>query len=239
MTGIHRFALLLGRNALVLKELHINEHGSPYITLIGRKAGLISWVLTVVGINTVSTFTVYDRRATLTKSALSGSVTQAVPFASAATFGIGFLKPILLLFGAVAGMVACIYFFCFYKSEFSGRIGGACLLISVILTVFFFIQKSLLIYITSNSGDGITVIFKRSLIEAVNVSKADADKASDILTRLIEGNQMHTSHAAPLSGAGQPPVASGTGKSSPPVSNHPPSSGSLHSPKPPGKFWQP
>ena len=41
-------SLLAARSALVLKEVTIDENGPLYVRIVGRKPGLIAWILNLL-----------------------------------------------------------------------------------------------------------------------------------------------------------------------------------------------
>jgi len=109
MTNINLFAMIASRSALVVKSIHIDENGSlkgktglpTYVEIIGRKAGLISWIRSLMGFDTTARFTVHEKRATYSEKALSGHLSHIFPFTSVANLGTGYLKPFYWLLLAI------------------------------------------------------------------------------------------------------------------------------------------
>ena len=59
---MHSLANLIGTQALALQEKEINPEGPCYVRLVGRKSGLIDWLLTICGVNTTTTLEIYADR---------------------------------------------------------------------------------------------------------------------------------------------------------------------------------
>jgi len=198
MTNINLFALMASRTALVVKTVYINEagpskgNGPPtYVEITGRKAGLISWIRSLLGIDTTATFTVHEKRAVFSEKALSGNLTHFFPLASVSNLGAGYLKPFYWLFLAfvtlAGGIVRCIIINQFSPEEaFVTFIVSLC--VAALFILFYFLGKTLCLYIVANSGDTTRIFLKRSVIEGVAVDKADAARIVNIILQLVEIN---------------------------------------------------
>ncbi len=68
---MHSLAVTLGRQALVLKQFTINPEGEKYVHIVARKAGLFSWLLTLLGVDATTDFRVYSNRIYFQKGSLS------------------------------------------------------------------------------------------------------------------------------------------------------------------------
>ena len=73
-------ANMLGSNALALQEKVINSEGPCYVRLVGRKSGLIDWLLTLLGINTRTMLEIYEDRIEYSYGSLSGRVLEVILF---------------------------------------------------------------------------------------------------------------------------------------------------------------
>ena len=96
------------------------------------------------------------------------------------TYTCGFTKPVQLLFFAVALLVFAVF------ACFVGLPGGVvfCLLLAAAACgVAYFLRKCLLLSFTTNGANGIFFLFKRSVIEGVNVDEAFAERVGEIVKR--------------------------------------------------------
>jgi len=174
---MHQLAMLAGKSALVIKELEINETGPLYVRLKGRKSGLIAWFLTLVGIDNTTTFEVYETRIEFTEGSLSGRVKEMIPLSSVCNLGTGFLKPIIWIVLALLSLILVIPTL------------GISLLLTLLFVFFYFFRKSMMIYAIPSSGSGTVILFKRSLIENVNLTEEDAGRIIALISRLVDQNR--------------------------------------------------
>jgi len=167
---MHGFAVTASSAALVIKEATINEQGPLYVRIVGRKPGLIAWLLNLVKIDSTTIFEVYEDRIEFTEGSLSGRFKETIPLSRICNLGTGYVKPFIFLVLAFISIP----------------------LIAVIIGIFtlplflflYFYNKSMVIYAIPNSARGASIVFKRSLIEGVNITEEDADKVITILRNL-------------------------------------------------------
>lgn len=171
---MHNLAMLAGKAALVIKEAEVNEAGPLYVRIKGRKSGLLDWFLTLIGIDTTTTFEVYENRIEFTEGSLSGQIKEMIPMSSISNLGTGYMKPIIWMVLAVLSLLLII-----------PTLGISALFMFLFGFLYFF-RKSLLLYAIPNSGSGAVIIFKRSLIENVNITEAEAYRIIEIITQLVE-----------------------------------------------------
>jgi len=195
---LHGLAVWVSKRALVLKEIpEINERGPVYVRIVGRKSGLVSWVLTKFGIDRTVTLTVYERRVEFTEQTLSGHRKRVYPATALSTFESLNLRPFLYLVLApflFVGMLS-LGITAAKNNPFSSGIlelGGG-LLFGIVLAALFiflyFINKCMGFQATSHSGVGFYIFIKRSLIENIPLDESDADRIAAIAAHLIEENQ--------------------------------------------------
>ena len=165
---MHQLAMKLGQNALVLKEFTINRDGPEYVHIVARKAGLIAWLMTLLKIDPTTDFRVFADRIEFDEGSLSGKLHTTIPLSSVSISSCGHTKPILYLLLAVICMFTCFL-----------------LPISILLVIFYFLHKALVISVVSNSGWPAAICFKRSVIEGVNVAYEQAEEVIGIINSLI------------------------------------------------------
>ena len=171
---MHSLAMLTGKAALVIKEAEVNENGPLYVKIKGRKSGLIAWFLALIGIDTTTTFEVYENRIEFTEGSLSGRIKEMIPLSAVSNLGTGYMKPVIWMVLAIISLLLIIPTF------------GISILFMLLFGFLYFFRKSMLLYAIPNSGNGAIIIFKRSIIENVNISEEDAYKIIALITRLVE-----------------------------------------------------
>ena len=169
---MHSLAMALGQSALVLKEFSVNREGPEYVRIVARKSGLISWFLTILGVDATTTFRVYADRIEFQEGSLSGQVCTTMPLRSLSITTCGYTKPFILMVLAVLFVIAAVFTF------------GLSLILAALCILFYFLNKSMLISVVSNSGWSAGVCFKRSVIEGVKVEYAQAQEVIDIVNQL-------------------------------------------------------
>jgi hypothetical protein len=171
---MHSLAMLAGGASLVLREKVINPEGPCYVKLVGRKAGLMDWLLTLIGINTTTTLEVFEDRIEYSYGSLSGRVLEVIPLSQVSNLVCGYFKPVLLLFLAVLSLPLVIVTF------------GVSLILTALLVFFYFFKKSTLISIIPASSSAASVAFKRSLIENKNITEEEAAQIIKLVAELVE-----------------------------------------------------
>ena len=172
---MHSFAMKVGERALVLKEFSVNHDGPEYVHIVARKEGLISWFLTLLGINVTTTFRVFSDRIVFEKGSLSGNLITTMPLRSLSIATCGYTKPFILI-------VACISSFLYscYNFYTDNQVGGwISLFVAVSSIIGYIFMKALLIAVVSHSSWYARICFKRSFIEGV---KVDYEKAKEVIT---------------------------------------------------------
>ena len=171
---MHSLATLAGGASLVLREKIINPDGPCYVKLVGRKAGLMDWFLTLIGINTTTTLEVFEDRIEYSYGSLSGRVLEVIPLSKTSNLMCGYFKPVLLLIPALIFLFTAFVTF------------GLTLILTAVFVFLYFFRKSILISVIPNSGSATSVAFKRSLIEGQNITEEEAQEIIQIISSLVE-----------------------------------------------------
>ena len=167
-------ANMVGTQALALVQKEINTEGPCYVRLVGRKSGVVDWLLTVIGINTTTVLEVYGDRIEYSYGSLSGRVVEMIPLSKVSNLLCGRFKPAILLI--LAGICFAAAFVTF----------GITLIFTILFVIFYFLKKTVLISIIPNSGSASSVAFKRSLIEGKDISEEEAANIIKIVAQLVE-----------------------------------------------------
>lgn len=163
---MHSFATAVGPAALATKEFVIDENGEGgrYVRIVGRKSGLVDWLLSLMGIDTTTVFEVYSDHIRFTQANFSGRVTTLLPMSSVSATSSGYFKPVLYL---ILGVPLILAF-------------G----LGLILIIYYFLHKTLSISVLTHSGSGAVIAFKRSVIEGIKVDESQAQRVTNIINHL-------------------------------------------------------
>jgi len=172
--ALHKTAVDSDRAALVVKSVLINCGGPEYVRIEGRKSGALSWLLSLLRLTSTVTFVVRERCVEYSDGSLAGSFTKKIPFVSLTNLESGYLKPFGYLLVAVVGVVLA-YHTC-----------GVSLCLTAVFSFMYFFGRSMKLVFVPQSGKNLEFSFKRSLIEWVNLSEADARKVIGIISDLME-----------------------------------------------------
>ena len=157
--------------SLVIKkwyaEDNANENGD-YVHLVGREAGLLSWLLSLLKIDAISEVEVKENLIKFTTSSLAGQEKRIIPLNSITSAYYGYEKP------WKTALVLTILFTPFF---FSGLIIGP---------VYYYLNKNLTVAVVEASGWVGAFSFKRSVIEGQNINENEAYNVIDIIRKLIE-----------------------------------------------------
>lgn len=171
---MHSLAMMAGSASLVLREKQINPDGPCFVKLQGRKAGLVDWILTLIGINTTTTLEIYADRIEYHYGSVSGQVTEIIPLSKVSNLVCGYFKPVIFL------VLAVIFFFTAFVTF------GLTIILTALFLFFYCFSKSTVISIIPNSGSATSVAFKRSLIEGQNLNEQEAMQVIQIVSSLVE-----------------------------------------------------
>jgi len=165
--------------ALVLKKFELNEdlnNKSVSLVLIeGRKAGIISWLLTLVGISATTSLEANSEQLIFKQQSLYGETNNFIPLPAVAELTGGYTRKfnylILCIFFLAGGLISAPF------TAFIGLIAG--IILAVIFGILFWLSKRLEIIVGTNGGTHPGIAFKRSIIGNLAV---DIDKVKKTIT---------------------------------------------------------
>lgn len=175
---MHSLARILGKSALVVKEVQLDETAEQQLKIVARKAGVISWILSLVGIDSTFTLLIYKDRLESVEGSLSGHIRTIIPMTALDTYMCGFTKPIQNLVIAVVLVIFALV------SSFNGMPGFVVfimLAIAVGSCIAYYLGKCLLLNFTTNGANGILFLFKRSVIEGVNIDETFSERVCEMV----------------------------------------------------------
>jgi hypothetical protein len=157
--------------SLVIKKWYAgneaNEEGN-FVHLVGREAGLISWLLSLFKIDPTSEVEIKDNLLKFTSSSFAGQEKRIIPMNSLTSAYYGYEKPwkMALILGVV-----------FMPLFFLGLIIGP---------LYYILNKNLTVGVVEASGWVGAFSFKRSIIEGQNINEEEAYEVIEIIRKLIE-----------------------------------------------------
>lgn len=158
--GMSTLATAAAKSALVVKEIRINEQGPLYVHIVGREAGAWAFIKQIVGIDSTTVFDVYADRLEFVEGSLSGRLTTCMPLSSVSVATSGFVKPFLWVIVGILTLPICI---------------------GILFLIGYYLSKSLIVSVTSNGGEAVTICLKRSVIEGVEINEETAFKIVEII----------------------------------------------------------
>lgn len=167
---------------LVLKEFKIDGKAETFLSIKGRQEGIISWFLSIVGIDpTVELICNRQEIMFRCSSIRKGQVNINIPNTAVTAVVTGYEKP----FRALVMAAACILFG-LIQSLVSIWLLVIGLVLGAILIVYYILNKKM-IFGVYNGGDSFMAALatKRSVIEGVPVDFDKFEKAATLLNKAI------------------------------------------------------
>lgn len=166
--------------ALVVKSWKVTSQpapGAPNISIVARDSGLLSFVLSTLGIDPTATLQVSSRHVFYEEGSLAGFTRRFVPLEHVASTFYGRIKPwketgIFMALSVVLG------------GSSGGAIGMLLTIVGVALSMlYYFLNRTLTIgLIDVSGGPPIKLTFSRSMIEGQELD----EKATENVIRVIE-----------------------------------------------------
>ena len=178
--------------ALVLRKFEINKtpasERDEIINITGRPGGILSWILTIIGLETEYFLKVTSREIRIKTSSLFGQFHHVVSLTSISDVHCGYLKPIgYLIFGTIV-VLSGLYMWIFdYDGSFWHFLGG--LIAGTIFFVLYWLLKKIQILVLTRAAFPLGLTFKRSVIENVPVDIERAKLVIEIINSLIVNSQ--------------------------------------------------
>ena len=173
---------------LVLKKFNIENDPADgnYVEIVGRKKGLIAWLLSILGLDNTTSFLLSKSAVSYKTASLFGETTTFFPLPSIASTACGFSKPIALLFLGVFVLIFSLFLAVEAGSMAIVLIG---LVVAAIMFVLYFFQKTITLSVESAGGKAIALTFSKSFIEGVGVDINKANEAIEMINSLVVASQ--------------------------------------------------
>lgn len=160
--------------ALVIKSWTVTEAPGAdgiYVSIVGRQEGILSWLLSVMGIDATTTLRIDRETVYFEAGSLAGFQQRVIPLSSLSSAYFGYAKPwqtalaIGLMLAPVMGL---------------GLIVGP---------LYYFLNKTLSLGVIENAGVLSGIEFKRSVIEGQNINEQQGRRVCAIVQRLMMESQ--------------------------------------------------
>jgi len=183
-------------SALVIKEWKAGPKAvdgqNNFVRIAGREGGLLSWLLSLMGIDPSTTILVGLDRVEFTSASLAGTESRLIPLEGVCSTYYGYYKPwksaaaiiaFFMFLGMSMGSGAYSQGGAFFAFLFTTLVGVA------IALVYYFLNRKLTLGFVETSGVINGIRFKRSVIENVDINQDQAKMVCVIVQRLIEAKQ--------------------------------------------------
>jgi len=183
-------------SALVLKAWKVNNRpvdaDDNYVLISGRRSGLVSWFLSLVGVDPTTTIKIGIKRIEFQESSLSGTNNRMIPLRGVCSTYFGYHKPwkqALAIF--VFLMVLSISLSSMLMEMGSAGTGAAIFMVGTLIGlivgfIYYFLNRTLTLGFVENSGVISGIRFKRSVIENIDVNETQACFVCELTQELIE-----------------------------------------------------
>jgi len=174
------------------KASHTPGPGGVYIEIIGRKGGLIAWLLSLIGMSPTVKFVVREDTVDHGVTSWSGFAEWIVPNQKISSVVYGCRRPwveavLILVAGFVVGAgIASLFTVARYVTA-----GGIAFFIIALLGIggaiaYFILNKTLTLGVIEVGGVAHVIGFKRSVIEGQNISEDDAVAVAEIIRKRLD-----------------------------------------------------
>jgi hypothetical protein len=166
--------------ALVIKSWSATEApdaDGSYITIVGRQEGLLSWLLSIMGIDATTTLRIDAETVYFEAGSLAGFQQRVIPLANLSSAYFGYTKPWQT--ALVLGVVLTSFF-------------GLGLIVG---PLYYFLNKELSLGVVETSGVLSGIEFKRSVIEGQNINEHESRRVTAIIQRLMMNAQRRNERA--------------------------------------------
>ena len=183
--AISNAAMMFGMSALVVKEWHVNPDADTKVLIKARKGGLVDWLLSLLGLDSTTVFRLEGNHVSLSEGSLAGHVKEIVPLTGTCNLGTAYLKP----FGYIMTAIGC--FLLAFWGMCNDRVNGFWVVFQLAGGIFsiimYFLSRCMVLYVIPDSGSQMTIAFKRSVIEGIDVDEEAAMKVVNIMSDSVIG----------------------------------------------------
>ena len=189
--------------AMVISEWHVagqpNNQGE-FIAIRGRAPGLVAWVLSILGVERGIRMVATAQHIQFQEGDLGGSSTRIIPLENVCSTYYGYKKPwveattLLFVAGVLLGGILAGS-----MGDVIGFLVGLAIAI-VIAAIYYSTQKTMTIGLVETSAVVNQIVFKRSVLEGINLDEQSSANASDMIQRLMDNARTGTGKSSTQQG---------------------------------------
>ena len=175
---------MVGANAFVIREWEVAERPNAegeYVRIRGRKSGLVSWFLALIGIEPTVKIRVTDACFFFEVGSWSGRSTRAIPLPKISSIFHGYVKP----WKEALSLLVVLLGISWNMSNSAGLLALLVLLSAVIALVYYVLNKTLILGVFEVGGVFSGIAIKSSVIEDKKLDASDAEQVGNIVQTLI------------------------------------------------------
>ena len=176
--------------SLVIKSWKVQSRpnaGQPYVQVIARRSGLISFLLSILGIDATTTLMVSRQGFEYERGSLAGFVRRVTPFAHVSSVLYGQYKPwkatAFVMFLSLLASSALLE-----RREFMGAGLGVLAVGFAVALAYYFLNRQLTVAFAEDSGYEVGLTFKRSVVEGQNIDEKALKRLVMIIEALMRGD---------------------------------------------------
>jgi hypothetical protein len=165
--------------ALVIKEKQINPEGPLYVKIVGRKAGLLAYLLTLIGFLSTTIIEVYADRVVYTKKTVTSRFSKITPMQKLSDIYFGHTRSLLWL--VLATLFAIMSITMFNENETGAAIFY--FFVAIVFVIVYFLKKFVTLAFVSDASLEMGILLKSSAA-SVCLSEKEMEAIIDIITDL-------------------------------------------------------
>jgi hypothetical protein len=174
-----------------LKKFTINEKENEFLRIEGRAQGLLSWFLSLIGIDPVTILSCNKQAIKFESSAIrQGKTTLNIPLVAVTGVSSGITKPFaLLVFGILfilGGIIGAILL-----PRNAGAVPRAVsfsfgAIVGTVFLIFYNLKKTMQFGIYNGGDKPIAALcFKKSIIEGQNIDESKYESAANVIIKAV------------------------------------------------------
>tara|TARA_B110000438_G_C15703259_1_gene602014 strand:- start:111 stop:719 length:609 start_codon:yes stop_codon:yes gene_type:complete len=180
--------------AMVISEWHVanqpNAQGE-FIAIRGRSPGFLSWILSLLGVERGVRMVATAQHIRFQEGDLGGSATKIIHLDKICSTHYGYTKPWKEAFGVIiflGPILAPIGAAIMANGMQPSLIGGALgVFVSIgIAAIYYAFNKRMSVGLVEMSGIVNQIVFKRSVLEGINLDEQSSAQASDVIQWLMD-----------------------------------------------------
>lgn len=160
----------------------IDEKGN-HVMIVGREGGFFAWILSWMKVDPTTTLFVGPKRIEFSTASLAGTQSRLIPLKNVCSSYYGYHKPWKMALGII---ILFSYIGATIPDEGAWPFITLSLIGLIIALVYYFLNRKLTLGFVENSGVVIGIVFKRSVIENMEINESQAKYVCNLVQEIIE-----------------------------------------------------